>query len=92
MSAFGVYSLIKARRLSEWADMIGAMSLEAYDGRVNPFLDEVHELRPHKGQITPLAIFSRLLEGSELIRNHKEARSGSLFIPLHPPGTRRGKR
>lgn len=52
MSAFGVYSLIKARRLSEWADLIGAMSLDAFDGRINPFIDEVHEIRAHKGQIS----------------------------------------
>ena len=43
MSAFGVYSLIKARRLSEWADLIGAMSLDAFDGRINPFIDEVQD-------------------------------------------------
>lgn len=56
MSAFGVYSLIKARRLSEWADLIGAMSLDAFDGRINPFIDEVHEIRAHKGRTLRLAI------------------------------------
>ncbi len=34
MSAYGVWSLLKAQRLSEWADRIGAMSLDAFDGRI----------------------------------------------------------
>ena len=34
MSAYGVWSLIGARRLSEWADRIGALSLDAFDGRI----------------------------------------------------------
>ena len=37
MSAHAVWSLIQAERLSDWADKIGAMSLEAYDGRIEPF-------------------------------------------------------
>lgn len=56
MSAFGVYSLIKARRLSEWADLIGAMSLDAFDGRINPFIDEVHESVPTRDSLLRLAI------------------------------------
>ena len=72
LSAFGVYSLIKARRLSEWADLIGAMSLDAFDGRINPFIDEVHEIRAHKGQLTTARNFRRLLEGSELIARPKK--------------------
>ena len=72
MSAFGVYSLIKARRLSEWADLIGAMSLDAFVGRINPFIDEVHEIRAHKGQLTTARNFRRLLEGSEMIARPKK--------------------
>ena len=40
MSAYGVWSIIQARRLSDWADRIGALSLDAFDGRVEPFCDE----------------------------------------------------
>ena len=49
MSAYGVWSLIHARRLSEWADRIGALSLDAFDGRIEPFCDEVHLIRAHRG-------------------------------------------
>ena len=71
MSANAVWSLIQAERLSDWADKIGAMSLEAYDGRIEPFYPHVHEVRPHKGQIETAARICELLEGSEMIKQPK---------------------
>lgn len=71
MSAHAVWSLIQAERLSDWADKIGAMSLDAYDGRIEPFYPQVHEVRPHKGQIETAARIRELLEGSEIIRQKK---------------------
>ncbi|MDE6779371.1 MAG: aromatic amino acid ammonia-lyase, partial [Alistipes sp.] len=71
MSAYGVWAVINARRLSEWADRIGAMSLEAFDGRIDPFNRIVHEIRPHKGQLATADNFTRLLAGSELIASEK---------------------
>ena len=71
MSANAVWSLIQAERLSDWADKIGAMSLEAYDGRIEPFYPHVHEVRPHKGQIETATRFRELLEGSEIIKQPK---------------------
>ncbi len=71
MSAHAVWSLIKAEKLSDWADKIGAMSLEAYDGRIEPFYPQVHEVRAHKGQIDTAANIRELLEGSEIIRQKK---------------------
>lgn len=72
MSAHAVWAIIKSMRLSRWADLIGAMSLDAYDGRIEPFLPLTHHLRPHKGQIMTGERFVELLEGSELIRRPKE--------------------
>ena len=72
MSAHAIWSLIQCHRLSEWADKIGAMSLEAYDGCIEPFLPLTHLLRPHRGQIDTAARFIRLLEGSSLISQKKE--------------------
>ena len=71
MSSHAVWSLIQAERLSDWADKIGAMSLEAYDGRIEPFYPQVHEVRAHKGQIETAARFRQLLEGSEIIKQKK---------------------
>ena len=72
MSAHAVWSLMQAQRLSKWADLIGAMSLEAYDGRIEPFLPLTHQIRPHKGQMATAERFLSVLEGSELIRRPKE--------------------
>ena len=71
MSAHAVWSLIQAERLSDWADKIGAMSLEAYDGRIEPFYPQVHEVRAHQGQIETAARLRELLEGSEIIKQKK---------------------
>lgn len=71
MSAHAVWSLIQAKRLMEWADVIGAMSLEAYDGRIEPFNLAVHLVRSHNGQIATAARFNELLRGSEMIAQPK---------------------
>jgi histidine ammonia-lyase len=72
MSAHAVWALLKSIRLSKWADRIGAMSLDAYDGRIEPFLPLTHMIRPHRGQITTGKRFMEILEGSELINRPKE--------------------
>jgi histidine ammonia-lyase len=71
MSAHAVWSLIQAERLSDWADKIGAMSLDAYDGRIEPFYPQVHQVRAHKGQIETAEHFCKLLEGSEILKQKK---------------------
>ena len=72
MSAYGVWSVIAAQRLSEWADRTGALSLDAFDGRIEPFCDEVHKIRAHKGQLTTARAIRHWLEGSELIMRPKK--------------------
>ena len=72
MSAYGVQAVIDARRLSDWADRIGALSLDAFDGRIEPFYDEVHVIRAHPGQLATARAVRSLLEGSELIRRPKK--------------------
>ena len=71
MSAFAVWSLLEAERLSKWADAIAAMSLDAFDGRIDPFTPVVHAIRPHMGQIETAERFRKLLADSELIKGHK---------------------
>lgn len=72
MSAHAVWSVIKSGRLVKWADVIGAVSLDAYDGRIEPFLPLTHQLRPHPGQIETGEIFMKLLDGSQIIKRRKE--------------------
>ena len=72
MSAYGVYTLIKAEKLSYLADVIGAISLEGFDGRIEPFTDLIHLVRPHKGQVVTAERMRDLLEGSQIIAQEKK--------------------
>lgn len=71
MSAYGVFGLIKTFRLSQLADIISALSLEAFDGRIEPFNDLVHQIRFHKGQIKTAERIRMLLDDSEIINREK---------------------
>ncbi len=72
MGSFAVWNVLRAQRLSKQADMIMAMSLDAFDGRIEPFYDEVHLVRPHKGQLDTARTIRKYMDGSELIKRHKE--------------------
>lgn len=72
MSAFGVYCCIKVFKLSQLADVIGTISLDAFDGRIEPFHKLIQEIRPHKGQIKTAKRVRYLLSDSELIKRPKE--------------------
>ena len=72
MSANGIKALIDGWHMVNCFDLFGAMSLEAYDGRIEPFLDCIQQVRPHPGQIETGKVFRALLKGSEIIKRHKE--------------------
>ena len=72
MLSFAIWNLIKAKRLMEQADMIAALSLEAFDGRLEPFTHGVHAIRPHNGQIETAAAIRNILAGSEIARQTKQ--------------------
>ena len=72
MSAYAVWLLIKSKKLSWLADIIGAVSLEAFDGRIEPFNLSVHFARPHVGQILTATHINNLLMGSEIISRPKK--------------------
>ena len=72
MSAFGVWSMMKAQKLNYLADLIGTISLEAYDGRKEAFDAKIQSIRAHNGQIKTAQNVREFLEGSELIEREKE--------------------
>ncbi|MDR0926770.1 MAG: histidine ammonia-lyase [Ignavibacteria bacterium] len=72
MSSYAVWNIMKAEKLSSLADKIMSISLEAFDGRIEPFFDEVHLVRPHKGQLQTARNVRQYLDGSEIIKQHKE--------------------
>ena len=71
MSAFGVHLCLKVFKLSKLADVIGALSLDAFDGRIEPFHDLIQQIRPHQGQIKTAGRIRWLLSDSELIERSK---------------------
>ena len=71
MSAYGAYILMKVSKISYLADLIGTISLEAFDGRIEPFNELIHFIRPHKGQIITAKRVKEFLAGSEIIEQIK---------------------
>lgn len=72
MSSHAVYALLKLRRLSALADKIGALSLDVFDGRIDPFGDEVNAVRPHPGQLATARAVRHWLKGSQMIEHPKK--------------------
>jgi histidine ammonia-lyase len=72
MSAYTTWSLMESKRLLVWADVIGAMSADAFMAKDEPFKHPLHRVRPHKGQISTAATILQLLQGSEIQQLHKE--------------------
>lgn len=67
MSAYGTWCLLESYRLSQQADLIAAVSLDAFDGRIEPFDERIHLIRPHQGQIETAAVIREYLKGSQII-------------------------
>ena len=72
MSAYGIYLLLKSYKLSYLADLIGSISLEAFDGRIEPFDELIHLVRPHNGQLKTAERIRAFVEGSEIIQQEKQ--------------------
>lgn len=73
MSSHAVAVLIKALKLIKLADITGAISLEAYNGRIEPFMPQLHTIRPHQGQIDTAANIRSILADSQHIKNEGKA-------------------
>lgn len=61
--------LYRFKYLLDLADLVGAMSLEAYSGVRSPFMKELHQVRPYEGTRLVAKRIWNLLEGSEIIEN-----------------------
>lgn len=72
MSAYGVYCLLKSFKLSYLADLISAVSVDAFDCNMSPFNALVHLVRPHKGQVKTAEQILEFLEDSELGLSEKK--------------------
>jgi histidine ammonia-lyase len=72
MSAYGSWCAIHAHRLLKLSNMIAALSLDVFDGRIEPFLARVHDIRPHPGQKKVAEEIKNFIEGSEMIAQPKK--------------------
>ena len=70
MTALGALALLRAERLAVFADVAGAMSLEALRGSHRAFDRRIHAARPHRGQIASAANLRRLLRGGTIAASH----------------------
>ncbi len=70
MASLGTLILLEAERLVKVADVVGAMSLEAQLGSERAFIDKIHAIRPHPGQIVSAANLRALLKGSAIVASH----------------------
>ncbi|MEP3207918.1 MAG: histidine ammonia-lyase [Maribacter sp.] len=70
IAAHAVKVVAKLHSCLAQADVIGAMMIEGLQGSVKPFFNELHTLRPFKGNIHVAKRVKRLLKGSEIMEDH----------------------
>lgn len=71
MSAYGMWCIYHAHRLLKICNIVGALSLDGFDGRIEPFDERVHKIRAHAGQLKVAKEFRELLAGSEILAQAK---------------------
>ncbi len=71
MTAYGLHNLIQCDRLIKWANIIAAISYDAFDCTTEPLHENIHAIRSHIGQVETAATMRRLLSGSEIAAQKK---------------------
>ena len=66
MAAYGMWCLVQLERLMRWADVIAAISFDAFNCNTQPFNEHIHRIRAHKGQVETAAAMRDLLNGSAI--------------------------
>jgi histidine ammonia-lyase len=72
MHAVGGLSILRAKRLTNIADVAGAMSLEGLRDTPAAFDSRLQDARPHAGQKTAAAHLMSLLQESEIRESHRK--------------------
>ena len=72
MSSYALHCLLQAYSLASLSDFIASISLDAFDGRPEPFDKLIHKIRPHKGQQEVSENIRSILKGSQLLKRKKE--------------------
>jgi histidine ammonia-lyase len=72
MSAYGLYCLKKAEHLLKMADLVAALSFDAFDCSLEPLHPQIQAIRAHKGQVDTAAAMRAHLEGSSIATRAKK--------------------
>jgi|GEM_PF-79860 len=72
MSAYGTWCLLETKKLLAFADLIGAISFDAYGCLEDPLYPKIHSIRNQTGQIESAKNIAAYLGGSELLAQDKE--------------------
>ncbi len=73
MSAIGTLALLDAEKLVKMADISGAMSFEALKGTDTFLREEIHKMRPHRGQIESSENMRKLIRGSGILEQYRDS-------------------
>jgi histidine ammonia-lyase len=71
MSAYAAWICIESEKIYNAANIVAAISIEAFDARLDPFHQLLHNIRSHQGQIDTADFFVKYLEGSEIVNSPK---------------------
>lgn len=72
MSAYAVWCLLQADKLNQLADATGAMAIDAFLAKIEPFTESLHTIRPHQGQLETAKAIRTFLKGSRIAATKKE--------------------
>lgn len=67
MSAHGMYILVQCKRLMQWANVIAALSYDAFNCNKDPLHERLHSIRSHKGQVEIAATLRKILSDSSIL-------------------------
>jgi len=74
MTGIGSLALYDGLNLLKLSDIAAALTLEALNGLTDAYIPDIHEIRPHQGQMDTAANLLRLVEGSERTTKSGEIR------------------
>ena len=72
IAAHAIEVIEKLHNCLSQADIIGAMMIEGLQGSIKPFYNELHALRPYKGNMHVAKRVKRLLKGSQIMEAHAD--------------------
>jgi len=74
MTAIGALAVYDAMNLSKMSDVVAGLTIEALNGITTAFEEDVHNVRPHEGQINTAKNLLRILQESNMTTEQGEIR------------------